>query len=128
MALRRARSPDRTTSSRPSAMRRGTLHGLRAYPRNCGEFRDELVVGQLAQGVLVQASVGWPPGEVAECVELPPREPGLAGACQDLRPAVRWVREMAAEQVHDAGQGPAGRRDGQLLAGDLEQQGTEQIH
>ena len=35
---------------------------------------------------------------------------------------------MAAEQGFDAGQGPPGRRDGQLLAGDLEQQGTVQIH
>ena len=35
---------------------------------------------------------------------------------------------MAAEQRLDAGQGPAGRRDGQLLPGDLEQQGTEQVH
>ena len=35
---------------------------------------------------------------------------------------------MAAEKGLDAGQGPAGRRDGQLLAGDLEQQGTVQIH
>jgi hypothetical protein len=29
---------------------------------------------------------------------------------------------MAAEQGDNAGQGPARRRDGQLLAGDLEQQ------
>ena len=35
---------------------------------------------------------------------------------------------MAAEQGLDAGHGPAGGRDGQLLAGDLEQQGTEQVH
>ena len=35
---------------------------------------------------------------------------------------------MAVEQRLDAGQGPAGRRDGQLLAGDLEQQGTEKVH
>ena len=35
---------------------------------------------------------------------------------------------MAVEQRLDAGKGPAGRCDGQLLAGDLEQQGTVQIH
>jgi len=35
---------------------------------------------------------------------------------------------MAAEQGLDAGQGPAGRRYGQLLSGDLEQQGTVQVH
>ena len=35
---------------------------------------------------------------------------------------------MAAEQRLDAGEGPAGRRDGKLLAGDLEQQGTVQVH
>jgi hypothetical protein len=35
---------------------------------------------------------------------------------------------MAAEQGLDAGQRPAGRRDGQLLAGDLKQQGTVQVH
>jgi len=35
---------------------------------------------------------------------------------------------MAVEQGLDAGQGVAGRRDRQLLAGDLEQQGAEQIH
>jgi hypothetical protein len=35
---------------------------------------------------------------------------------------------MAAEQGLDAGHGVAGRRHGQLLAGDLEQQGAEQVH
>ena len=35
---------------------------------------------------------------------------------------------MPAEQGLDASQDPARRRDGQLLAGDLEQQGTVQIH
>jgi hypothetical protein len=35
---------------------------------------------------------------------------------------------MAAEQGLDAGQGPAGGRDRQLLAGDLEQQGAVQVH
>ena len=35
---------------------------------------------------------------------------------------------MAAEQLLDAVYGRAGRRDGQLLAGDLEQQRAEQIH
>jgi len=35
---------------------------------------------------------------------------------------------MTAEQGLDPGQGPAGRRHRQLLAGDLEQQGTVQIH
>ena len=36
--------------------------------------------------------------------------------------------EMPAEQGLDAGQGAAGRRDGQLLAGDLEQQRAVQVH
>ena len=35
---------------------------------------------------------------------------------------------MTAEQGLDAGQDPAGNRDGQLLADDLEQQGAGQIH
>jgi hypothetical protein len=35
---------------------------------------------------------------------------------------------MPVEQGLDAGQGSAGCRDGQLLAGDLEQQGAAQIH
>ena len=35
---------------------------------------------------------------------------------------------MAVEQGLDAGHGSAGRGDGQLLAGDLEQQGAEEIH
>jgi hypothetical protein len=35
---------------------------------------------------------------------------------------------MAAEKCLDAGKDPAGRCDGELLAGDLEQQGTVQIH
>src|SRR5229473_8413776 len=35
---------------------------------------------------------------------------------------------MAVEKCLDAGQGPAGRWDGKLLAGDLEQQGTVQVH
>ena len=36
--------------------------------------------------------------------------------------------EMAVEKGLDAGKVPAGRRDGKLLAGDLEQQGTVQVH
>ena len=36
----------------------GALHGPRPDPRNGGEFRDEFVVGQLAQGILVQAAIG----------------------------------------------------------------------
>src|SRR6266496_3832181 len=35
---------------------------------------------------------------------------------------------MAAEQILDAGQGPAGCRDRQLLPGDLEQQRAVQVH
>ena len=35
---------------------------------------------------------------------------------------------MAAEQGLDTGQGPACRQDRQLLACDLEQQGTVQVH
>ena len=35
---------------------------------------------------------------------------------------------MAAEKCLDAGQDPACRQNGKLLPGDLEQQGTVQIH
>jgi hypothetical protein len=56
----------------------GALYRPRAYPRNGGELCDELVVAQAAQGVLVQAAVGQPLGEVAERADLPPRQPGLA--------------------------------------------------
>jgi hypothetical protein len=34
-------------------------YASRADPRDRGEFRDELVVGQLAQGVLIQAVQDW---------------------------------------------------------------------
>jgi len=35
---------------------------------------------------------------------------------------------MAVEKCLDAGQDPASRQDGKLLPGDLEQQGTVQVH
>src|SRR5215469_9829962 len=35
----------------------GALDGPRAYPRDSGELCDELVIGQAAQGVLVQPPV-----------------------------------------------------------------------
>jgi hypothetical protein len=60
--------------------------------------------------------------------DLPPREPGLAELAGIGAQQLRGCGEMPAEQCLDAGQGPAGRRDGELLAGDLEQQGTLQIH
>jgi hypothetical protein len=100
----------------------GALHGPGTYPRNCGEFGHKLVVWQSAQDVRVQAAVRHALGEVTECAGLPPREPGLAelAGIDAQQVGGRW--KMAAEQGDNAGQGPARRRDGQLLAGDLEQQ------
>src|SRR5215469_4091953 len=53
------------------------LDGPRAYPRDRGELGDQLVIGQAAEGVLVQPAVREPLGEVAERVDLPPRQPGF---------------------------------------------------
>src|SRR5690349_11544569 len=40
----------------------GALYRPRAYPRDGDELRDQFVVRQAAQGVLVEAAVGEPPG------------------------------------------------------------------
>src|SRR5215469_12908639 len=54
------------------------LHGPRADPGNRGELGDELIVGQIAQHVLAQPAIRQPRGEVAQCADLPPRQPGIA--------------------------------------------------
>ncbi len=76
----------------------GALHGQGVYPRNCGEVGHELVVGQAAQDVRVQAAVRHALGEVAECADLPPREPGLAELAGIDAQQVGGCGEMAAEQ------------------------------
>jgi hypothetical protein len=106
----------------------GTLDRPRAYPGDGSEHGDDLVIGQAAQRLLVQAAVREPFGEVAEGADLPPGQPGLAELGRLYAKQLDGGREMAAEQGLDAGHGPAGRRHGQLLAGDLEQQGAEQVH
>jgi hypothetical protein len=53
--------------------KQGTLYRPRAYPGDSGELGDDLVVGQAAQRLLVQAAVRQPFGEVAEGADLPPR-------------------------------------------------------
>ena len=40
----------------------GALHGPRAYPGNGGELRHEVSVGQAAQHLLVQPTIGQPVG------------------------------------------------------------------
>ena len=106
----------------------GTLHGPRTDTRNSGELGDQLLVGQANQLVKVQPTVRQPLGEVPERADLPPRQPGRAQLAGVYGQQFGGCGEMPAEQGQDAGQGSAGRRDGQLLAGDLEQQGTEQVH
>ena len=54
------------------------LHGPGTYPRNCGELCYEIVVWQAAQDARVQPAIRQSLGEVTECVDLPPREPGFA--------------------------------------------------
>src|SRR5690242_11145894 len=56
----------------------GALHRPGTYPRDCGELCHDLVVGQATQDLRVQPAVRQPLGEVAECADLPPGEPGLA--------------------------------------------------
>ena len=104
------------------------LHGPGTYPRDCGELSHELVVGQTAQDVWVQSAICQPRGEVAERADLPPGESRLAEPVGIHAQQFGGCGQMAVEQGLDAGQGPAGRRDGQLLAGDLKQQGAVQIH
>jgi len=112
----------------PQRDNQGTLDGPGAYPGDGGELGHELVVRQGAQHLLVQPSVRHPFGQVAERADLPPRQAGLAELAGVDGQQFGGGGEMAAEQGLDAGQGPAGRRDGQLLAGDLEQQGAVQVH
>ena len=88
----------------------------------------QLVVGQAAQHVRVQPAVRHAPGEVAQGGDLPPGQPGLAELAGVDGQQFGRGREVTAEQGLDPGQGPAGRRHGQLLPGDLEQQRTVQVH
>ena len=106
----------------------GTLHGPRADTGNSGELGDQLLVGQANQLDKVKPTVRQPLREVPERADLPPRQPGLAQLARVYGQQFGGCGKMPAEQVQDAGQRSAGRRDGQLLAGDLEQQGTEQVH
>src|ERR1700685_4554300 len=90
------------------------------------QLHDELVVGQLAEGVLVQAAAGWPPGEVAECVDLPPREPRLAelatasssvgaGRTPPNRSPMRARVRRVAASISRASTGSASRKVGTRL-------------
>jgi hypothetical protein len=106
----------------------GALHRPRAYSRDGGELGHQLLVRQAAQRARVQPAVRHPPGQVPERADLPPREPGRAELLRLHAQQVGGCRKTPAEHGLDARQGPPGRRDGQLLPGDLEQQGTEQIH
>jgi hypothetical protein len=106
----------------------GALHGPRAYPRYRGELCHKRVVWQVVQHGLIQPAVRQPLGEVAQRADLPPGEPGLAEFGGIHAQQLGGSREVAAEQRLDTGKCPAGRPDRQLLPGDLEQQGTVQIH
>ena len=112
----------------PQGDEEGALHGPRADPGNRGELGDDLVVGQPAQDVRVQPAVGEALGEVAQRADLPPGEAGLAERGRVDPQQFGGCGEPPVEQGLDAGQGPAGRGDGQLLAGDLEQQRAVQVH
>jgi hypothetical protein len=62
----------------PERDEEGALYGPGTDSRDRGELRHELLVWQCAQDVRVQPAVRKPFGEVAECADLPPGEPGLA--------------------------------------------------
>jgi hypothetical protein len=106
----------------------GALDGPRAYARNGGELGHQLFVWQAAQHIRIQSAVRHPLGEVPQRADLAPREPGLAELARLYSQQFGGCGQTPAEHGLDAPQGPAGGRDGQLLPGDLEQQGTEQIH
>ena len=72
----------------------------------------------------VPQAVRKPLGEVAERADLPPPEPGLPELAGIDFQQLGGRGKVAAEKCLDTGQDPACRRDGKLLAGDLEQQGT----
>jgi hypothetical protein len=89
---------------------------------------DELVVGQPAQDVDVEPAIGQAFGEVAQGADLPP---GQARGAERDRIDVEQIGgsgEAPVEQGLDAGQDPAGRGDGQLLADDLEEQRPVEVH
>ena len=104
------------------------LHGPRADAGNRGELGQQLIVGQGGQYVLVQPAVRHPLGQVAQRADLTPGQAGLAELAGIDGQQFGGRGEMPVEQRLDAGHGAAGGRDGQLLAGDLEQQGAVQVH
>jgi hypothetical protein len=104
------------------------LHGPRADAGNRGELGQQLIVGQGDQGVRVQPTVRHSLGQVAQRADLTPGQAGLAEPAGIDGQQFGRRREMPVEQRLDAGHGAAGGRDGQLLTGDLEQQGAVQVH
>jgi len=81
----------------------GALHGPGPYPGDRGELGHERVVGQAAQGGRIQPTVRHALGEVAQCVDLPPGEPGGAEPAGIYAKQLGGGGEVAAEQGLDAG-------------------------
>ena len=63
----------------------------RTDPGDRGERSDEIVVGQCRQGLLVQPAIRQPLGEVAQRVDLPPRQPA----------ARSWLGSTASSSAGD---------------------------
>ena len=101
------------------------LNGPRPDAGDLGQRGDQLVVRQGAKRFGVEPSVGQPLGEVAQRGDLPPGQPGLAQVARVDLEQLAGRRQAAAEQLPDPRDRPPGDRDGQLLAGDLEQQRAE---
>ena len=126
-ALRSARSPGRTTSSRCRATMRAP-DGPRADARVAVSSAISSSSGRLLSTPVVEPAVRHPLGEVPERADLPPGKPGRAELIGCHAQQLSGGGQVTAEQVLDARDGPPGRGHRQLLARDLEQQGTEQIH
>jgi hypothetical protein len=56
----------------------GALRRPRAYPRDLGQDRNELVVWHSRQRLGVKPPVRQALGELAECADLPPGQPCVA--------------------------------------------------
>jgi hypothetical protein len=116
----------------------GPLRRPRAYPGDLGQYRNELVVchrGQrlrvkppVQQSAVQQSPVQQALGDLAECADRPPGQADMAKPRRIGGQHVGGRRDTATEACLNALEDPPGGGDRQLLADDLEQQGTEQVH
>lgn len=112
----------------PKGDKEGALSGPWSDPGDGGELGNEIIVGQTAEDIGVQSAVRQPFGEITQRADLSPRQTGLAETAGIHGQQFGRRREMAAKQGLNAGHGPAGSCDRQLLAGYLEEKGPVQIN